>query len=264
MSLFVALILVGFALWGRPAAEVGRVAAAPVLTNQTISQAIARPAAGAGNWRVSVDGRVVGDPQYDGEGTHVQLFLATGRQGVDIIVDYPLTLELTDGDFIHVRGKVAGAFSATTESGARLKTIRVAAKKITPSSGEAALAPALATRPGPGRRETNDVTIVLERLEFAAIQTRAYVRAINRTPGGIVVHLFNSQISQRGREFLFQQYPQGRYVELPVDVGAGAEVSGVLVYPPLSPKAPLRLTIGVSGAGWEADFKFDSKPRPKE
>jgi len=231
----------------------------PRLTNRDMSNILRDPRHFVGR-RIDLNGQVAQDPQYDRSGTHVQIFVVFERVNTYIIGDYSATLEVTQGDFINARGLVTDTFKGVTDDGHKLETVRVRVDKVRSTTPENALAPALKTWT-PGLTEVDhNVSVSLDRVEFAATETRFYLKIRNGASEPIVTHLYNSEATQARRRYGLQPNPIAGYKEMPVDLASGVDETGVLVFPVMTAGKPLKLSLGLSGSGWEGRVEFKPKP----
>lgn len=259
-----ALLLSGAAVVGlglSGSAGPARVKRAPrhVLTNVDIANILTGPE----RYRhraVDFSGQIAAEPEYDKDGTHMQVYVAYGAKSIYIIVDYPATLEIARGDFVNIRGRVGEPFAgATEEKGGRLSTFRVSAGKISGASAEQALAPPKTVWAAKTRQVWRRIEVGVERVEFADTETRFYVMVGNKGPEAIVNQVFNSQAAQAGK-MLSPEPGRPGYKELAVDLPSGSSDRGVLVFPPMAPDATVNLALHVSGSGWEHVFSFILRP----
>jgi len=264
-TLALAVLLLAGAVAGRlflvraPGPAKTKPASGQVLANRDIANILLSPR-GYRDRAVRFFGRVAADPEYDSEGTHIQVYVVYGAKNTNIVVDYPATLEITQGDFIALRGRVGEPFTGVTDSGERLSTFRVDAAKVRGASAEQALAPPDVVRAGKTSRVWRDVEVSVERVEFAAAETRFYMKVDNRSAEAIVNQIFNCQASQGARLLGLQPNRIANYKELAVDLPGGSSDRGVLVFPALKPGRAIGLVLNVSSSGREHAFSFKLRP----
>jgi len=226
------------------------------LTNSDMQKTLDQPSRYTGR-QINIYGQVAKDPEYDSEGTHMQVYLVSGANDYYVVADYPARLEKDAGDFINIKGRVGDTFIGRTDDGLELKTIRVTAATIVPSTPEKVLAPAIKVQKTKMKRVAGYVSITIDRVEFADFETRFYVKLGNQGTGPAIIHLFNSYVNNDGDMMSLQPNQAAGYKEIPIDLPAGAQDEGVLVFPAMKPNTPIKLILGISGAGWERELKFD-------
>ena len=228
----------------------------PPLTNRGAVVAARAPSDYKGR-ELDIKGRVVNDPEYDAGGTHFQFFVKGAGGEADLVLDYPANIEITAGDFLQIKGVVRSVFVGSAEDGTHIETLRVEVEKMTPLRAAQVLAPATSVWRDPGRGVTkNEITVAVDRIEFARGETRAYLNINNGGNSGAVVEIFNSVIEQKGQLFSPLGNPPPEYKKLPVDVGPGKKAKGVLVFPPVNVEERLILRVRMSVWTREASFDF--------
>jgi hypothetical protein len=228
------------------------------LTNANIYQAIKTPADNKGR-QVEIFGQIARDPAYDRRGTYLQVALLAGKENADVVVRYPANLEVTQGDYVCVRGKVIGPFAGETEAGENVETVEIEATSVRPEATETVLAPPRSVWKTGSKKERRKVTVIVRRIEFSDSETRVYVEAKNLSEERVVAQASNSFIKQ-GEHFYEPLATPVEYKEMPVDVSAKSAVAGILVFPSLDESEPLDFSLIVSGTGWETAYDFTLQP----
>ncbi len=229
------------------------------LTLADIAEVIEDPDSFAGR-AVEIDGQIAKDPEYGRQGTYLQVHVVSGKQAADVIARYPDHIEVTQGDFVRVIGSVAGLFSGETSDGERIETVRIDAESIEPVVAEAALAPAHATWDRVVEKQVMNLFVRVDKIEFAASETRLYMSAHNAGDNPLVIQVSNSFLKQGGKLYEPRTNLPPGYKEVPIDLSEGSSGAGVLVFPPLSEKEPLDFSLMVSGPGGEKGLDFAFRP----
>jgi len=228
------------------------------LTTDDISAAIKDPVAHEGR-KVEIDGQIAKDPEYDQDGTHLQIYLISGGMEADVIVRYPNYLEVTQGDFVKITGSVIGPFTGATSDGGKIETVEIKGNLIVPATMEAVLAPARATWAGT-KQEEKDLSVTVDKVEFADSETRLYLSARNGGDSSIVIQVSNTFLRQGSDLYGPRSEVPTGYKELPVDLSPGSSGAGVMIFPPLDESIPVDFSLAVSGPGWEKSFDFALRP----
>ncbi len=206
--------------------------------------------------KVNLNGLVAQEPEFDAQGTHFHVSLRYGLREEYMVVDDPAMVELSAGDAINVRGKIDDTFVGVTNEGQESTVVRVTASSIKPIALEEAAAPAEVIWKTGSQKEDHDVVIRVGHVEFAAIETRFYLSIDNQSPGPIVVHVFNSTLSQNGKMVELKMEKSADYQEIPVDIEPGTKSDGVMVFPTMDSNKPINLMLKISGSNWESEVEL--------
>lgn len=235
------------------------VSALPPLENAEIVQVMGATETPEGR-PVSVTGRVLADPEYNVDGTHLQVNVGSEAGDADLVVRIDANIEVTQGDYLAIEGAVGGRFVGETENGGSIDMLEIIAVSITPIAAEGVLAPASTVWESRAEKEEADVTVGVEKVEFAEAETRVYVTARNAGETPAVIQVSNSYIKQSDRFFEPKvELPEG-YQEVPIDLFAGAAGAGVIVFPPLHEGTGLEFSLTVLGSAGETAFDFELEP----
>ncbi len=209
---------------------------------------------------VSISGRITADPEYNVDGTHLQVFVESGAKEADLIVRLDGNIEVTQGDYVTIEGALGGRFVGETEDGGSIDMLEIIATSIGSAAAEGVLAPASTVWEPQAKKEEAGVTVSVNKVEFARAETRVYITARNAGEATAVIQVFNSFIKQSDRFFEPQaELPEG-YPEVPVDLSAGAAGAGVIVFRQLDDDTPLEFSLTVLGGTGESVFDFELEP----
>ncbi len=101
-----------------------------------------------------------------------------------------------------------------------------------------------------------NVTVTVEKIEFAEKETRVYMRIDNGTEQTVRLNDGRMKLSQGPGESDLQPDPAPDYDRLPSDLPTGMSATGVLTFPPASYEVgSLRLTIGASTDDYTLRFE---------
>lgn len=117
------------------------------------------------------------------------------------------------------------------------------ATRITVVDALAAAPPALSTLPSQTQADSG-ITVLVRRIEFAASETRVFLRVTNESNVEASVYTYSMKIVQAGTQ-VDNASSFGDYPELSSELVAGASTSGVVVFPKLRPDAGLDLHLEV-------------------
>ncbi len=235
------------------------VSALPPLDNGEIVQIIGKGEIPEGR-PVSISGMITADPEYNVDGTHLQVYVESGSKEADLIVRFDGNIEVTQGDYVAIEGALGGRFVGETQDGGSIDMLEIIATSIGSAAAEGVLAPASTVWEPQAKKEEAGVTVSVDKVEFAKAETRVYITARNAGEATAVIQVFNSFIKQSDRFFEPQaELPEG-YPEVPVDLSAGAAGAGVIVFRQLDDDTPLEFSLTVLGGTGENVFDFELEP----
>ena len=76
-------------------------------------------------------------------------------------------------------------------------------------------------------------TITVEKVEFAEIETRVYVKVDNGGKATFDLYSFNTVVTQNGKQYEIQDNWEADYPEIQSNLYPGVSTEGVIVYPPM-------------------------------
>ena len=101
-----------------------------------------------------------------------------------------------------------------------------------------------------------NVTVTVEKIEFAERETRVYMRIDNGTEQTVRLNDGRMKLSQGPKESGLQPDPAPDYDRLPADLPTEMSATGILTFPPASyEEGSLRLTIGASTDDYTLRFE---------
>lgn len=212
--------------------------------------------------RVEIVGKVFQTPDRTAKGVGWQMWADPKNSEWNTIVLFAdAGFALKDGDFVRVVGAVAGAYEGTNAFGATLSVPQIIADRAEVVDALAAASPAVRSAALDATQTQHGLTLVVERVEFAADETRVLLRLANASADKASFYDFNAKATQGDKQFeaeTFTDYPEVQSELLP-----GVKSSGVLVYPAMDPAQPTRLFLEARTDDYSVDFTpfvFDIQP----
>lgn len=192
----------------------------------------------------SVDfvGKVFTSPERDAKGVYLQVWEDAQNDENNTIVGYNHPdFQVQDGDYVHVVGTVKGKLSGKNAFGGEVTAPTVLADTLEVVSATAAASPAISTY-GKATYTQAGITITVNKVEFAADETRVFMRVRNASNYGVNVYDSSMKAVQNGRQY-DATYSSAGYPEISSDLIAGASTSGVVVFPKMNPSGTLKLVV---------------------
>lgn len=156
------------------------------------------------------------------------------------------------GDYVHVVGTVVGSFEGENLFGGTVSAIAVRAESAEVVDAVAAAPPAIKTVAPRSTQTQHGISITLERVEFAATETRVFVTVANGS-GSEASFYPHSVKAQQGSQ-QFEPETLSEYTDIQSDLLPGSRTSGVLAFPKMAPDQPLKLFFEASSDDYQLDF----------
>ncbi len=203
--------------------------------------------------RVDIVGAVFGEPVKDGNVTHWQMWPHPTNVDWLAVVDFEdSAFAIADGDYVHVVGTVRGETKGEIPLLATLDAVAVRAETAEVVD-ESALAPtALRTVTVAMSAEQHQLVITVDKVEFAANETRVYVTVNNQSTATASFNGYKTRAVQGLTEYQPQDLSPYPWVEqeLPPD----AVSSGVVLLPAMDPAQATELSFEPRTDDYQLEF----------
>ncbi|MDD2588869.1 MAG: hypothetical protein PHY60_08290 [Atopobiaceae bacterium] len=169
---------------------------------------------------------------------------------------------LASGDYVIVTGTVDDPYTGTNAVGGSVTAVSIAETSVEKSSYKDVMAPTLKEVAVGQTVDQGGCQVTLDKIEFAANETRVYVTATNNGTAQFTPYGYSAHLIQGGKQIEVDQtnsYQQG-YDQLSyTGIVSGASSSGVIVFPAVD-QASLQFVIGGYCSDYTnqlGDFTFD-------
>jgi hypothetical protein len=197
--------------------------------------------------RAEFIGKVFTAPERDNDGTYLQVWEDAQNSENNVIVGYrDPNFPVQEGDYVRVVGTVKGKFTGKNAFGAKLTVPTVIADTLKVVDAIDAAPPAIATL-GKATGTQAGITITVRKVEFAANETRVFVRVRNGSNANVSIYDSSAKAVQSGRQY-DATFSTADYAQLSDDLVPGASTSGVIVFPKMKPSGPLKLILDANSA----------------
>ncbi len=170
-------------------------------------------------------------------------------------------LDIGANEFVHVQGTIEQDPRKLEITDENLRYPFVEATHFERVAAHDILAPTLHVLEPKISDSQFGVTVTLEKIEFAAEETRAYIRIDNDTDLTSRVSELQLKITQGQREFIFEPNLATDYERLPQEVPGGAFGSGVLGFEPIDyDHGSLTVIIGAGTDDYTQAFELFELP----
>lgn len=199
--------------------------------------------------------------EEDEDGIYLQVYEDLENYDHNTVVGYPGNdIEVKEDDYVIIDGVIMGTLEGENMLGGTVTAPIIMANTLTISDYITVVSPSIKTLENCGSITQNDVTITVDKVEFAEIETRLYVTVKNASEDEFDIYTYSTNAVQDGKQFEEQTNYDYDYVELNSDLRAGVETSGVITLKPMSPESEFTLYIEGRSDNWDLDFepfKFD-------
>ncbi len=214
---------------------------------------------------IKLSGKVFTEPEKDGDDYALQAWNNPQNSENDFVVHYTGKDDLKVDDYIVVDGKITGEFEGENFFGSSLTCPLIDAESIEVQSYIDAIVPTLKEITPNISNEQHDLTITIDKVEYAEIETRVYLTVTNNGNDNVGYGVYSTRIVQDGKQIEQDQSSsssyEGNYEELSYDLIAGASTSGVLVFPSIDQTKDFKIVVpDIYSDNYELefeDFSFD-------
>jgi len=211
---------------------------------------------------VHIAGRVFGGVDKDANGVGWQMFCDPKNSEWNVAVYYPSTgFEPKNDDFVEVTGTLKGTVSGQNAFGATLTIPLIIADSATIVDATAAASSAIRTVTPNASQTQHQITITLDKVEFAADETRVFLTVTNGSNAKANLYEWSSKAVQGDKQYDADPFPM--YPEVQSDLLPGVKSSGVMVFPAMDPAQTARFFFEVGSDNWLLDFQpyvFEIQP----
>lgn len=231
------------------------------LSSQEFSQMLSNPKNFKGSY-VEYIGKVF-IVERDADGTYLQVWAdAENSDHNTIVAIADPNFEVTDEDFIIIKGTVRDEFKGENAFGATLIVPVIDAENYEVTDYITAVSPTLHEVTVNQEQDQHGYVIYVEKVEFGKKDTRVYVSIKNNSESTINFWSFDAKLVQDGKQFDVEYAWDANYPELQTDIRPGVTSEGILSFSPVDfeGKKEIKLYLNGSSDDWDIDieeFQFD-------
>ena len=171
-------------------------------------------------------------------------------------------------DYIEVDGKIDGSITGENYFGTELTFPLIKADTISAKSYIDAVVPTISEiTPENAIVEQHDVSLKIDKIEFAETETRIYMTETNNSSDNFDFYTYDMKIIQNGTQFEQNWDSSTQYEadlpELSDSILPGASSTGVVIFPALDSSTSFQLYADGSSDNWDLEFEtftFDIQP----
>ena len=208
---------------------------------------------------VVLTGRVFAEPEKDEGLTVLQTWHDPKNAQNNFITGYTGSETIKIDDYIKVDGKIEGTFEGENMLGGTVTAPLISTDNIEVMSYIEAVVPTISEIiPENAVAEQNGISLKVDKIEFAAEETRIYMTETNSSADKFSMFTYSMKIIQNGQQIEQEigstSSYEGNYAELSSDILPNASSSGVIVFPAIDSSASFQIYAEGYSYNWELDF----------
>ncbi len=207
---------------------------------------------------VTLSGVVMNEPEFDEDLTAIQLWHDPVNYEQSFLVYVDGKIDIKTNDYVIVDGVVEGSVDGENYFGSTLTFPLIHADTVTKSNYIDVVTPTVKELiPEEAYVSQHDITLSVDKIEYAEDETRVYMSCSNETDSGFDIFAYDMKIIQDGSQYETNWDSQTVYnsdlQELSDSVLSGVTVSGVVIFPAIDQQAPFE----IHAEGYSDDYELD-------
>ncbi|MBT2762405.1 hypothetical protein [Paenibacillus sp. ISL-20] len=200
-------------------------------------------------YQVDFYGRVFQSPEKTDKFQSFQVYARNDDNKNTIVRLDDTTLDIQEGDILHIVGEVQELFQGKNAFGATLKIPVIRAKNVEKADYPTAFAPSIKTIEVKQMQNQNGYVMAISKVELAKQETRVHLKISNESADNIDFHTYSSVLIQEGKQYERTSNTYADYPEINSDnIRPGVTAEGIIVFP----------AINVNGENFKATFEGSS------
>jgi hypothetical protein len=191
--------------------------------------------------RVDLLGRVFTEPETDSGIVSFQIFTDPENSEGNTVIAIRERIKVKKDDYVHIIGSILNEFKGSNAFGGSIIAPLVMAEKVDVVSREQVVAPALKIVEVNHPITQHKLTILLQKIEIAANETRVHVKVQNQAVDNARVYDNDAKLVQGSKQLDARYVSNSDYPDLPSEILTGIEAETVLVFDAIQPSGTLRL-----------------------
>lgn len=205
--------------------------------------------------RIKLTGKVFAQPEQADGVTAFQMFQNVKDSSNNTVVQTKVAIDLKSDDYAQIDAVITGTFKGENAFGGEIKALQVTAYKVEKTDYATAVSPVLHTIQANASKTQHKVTVTIQKVEFAADETRMYVKVANKSKYKVSVYSFNMKVIQGGKQYEEQSNYHHDYPKLPSDIAKGVTAEGVVALPKFDHTKSFQVTVEAYSSDYSVDMK---------
>ena len=192
---------------------------------------------------------------FNVDGSSFQMWHNPSDNSENTVVDAADVSDLSvkSGDYVIVKGTIEGKTSGTNAFGAAIDAPEIKAESVTVSDYQTVVSPTLKTVDVNQSQEQSGVTVTLEKIEFAAGETRIYVKIDNQSGAQYTAFEYSASVVQNGTQYEYAYNYEASYPTFPDSMQSGVSAEAVIPFPAMDSSAGLQFSLD----GYSSDYSLN-------
>nr|DAT88421.1 MAG TPA: protein of unknown function (DUF4969) [Caudoviricetes sp.] len=209
---------------------------------------------------VKLTGKLFTSPEKKEDKTALQVWHNPQNAQDNFIIYYSGDETFSVNDYLSVDGKILGTVKGENLFGTTVSAPLIESDTVVKMSYIDAVVPTTVSYTLTDLSfSQNDVTVKIDKVEYADVETRVYVTAINESQSKFNLYTSSIKLVQNGQQIEQDSASvstyEGNYPQLSYEILPGATSSGILVYPKMDHTIGFQMYAEGSSDNWEIQFQ---------
>lgn len=209
---------------------------------------------------VKLKGKIFTDPEKTDGMIGFQMYTDVKKFEKNVVVYSSNDVGVKTDDYVELTGYISGKMEGTNAFGGSVTAPRIIATELKKSDYKNVVMPTIKEITFSDKTINQfGCIITVEKIEFAADETRVYVKAENKSGNEFDIYTYSAKVLQGSKQYDQTGNYDANYPELQSDLQPGVVSEGVLVFSAMNQSA-MKLIIGGSSGDWNIDindYSFD-------
>lgn len=202
--------------------------------------------------------KVFTTPEKDNEVIVIQAWAKPEESELNTIITVnDSSIEVNDGDYLHVKGKVKDVFKGENLMGGKIEAPIIVAEEIEVIDYATAIAPTIETIEINEEIDQKGFIVSLEKLEIAKPHSRLYLKVSNKSNHKISFFSHSVKMTSGEKQFEEEYVYDANYPEIQSEILPGASSEGIIVFPSLDESIS---RLKVYADGYSDNYDIDIEP----
>lgn len=203
---------------------------------------------------VEIIGKVFTAPEYTDDIVAVQMWTDIEKSENNVIVYIPdKDFKVNQDDFLKVTGIVGDVFKGENAFGTTVSSPTINATNYEVLSYSDAVSPTLKSVEVNQTQEQNGYSVMVQKVEFAANETRIFIKVVNNGSDNFNLYSFNTKITQDGKQYEEQDNWEADYPKVQTGLLVGNTTEGIITFPAIEQKS-FSIISDASSDNYNEDF----------
>lgn len=186
---------------------------------------------------ITMKGKVFTEPETSGSTTVFQMWgdvEKSERNTVVVFSNEEFDLDVETDMYVEITGYVEGEFEGENAFGTTITAPQIRVESIQELSYIDAVSPTIEAIDVNEAKESNGVTVTLQKIEFAENETRVYLSVENQSSYDYSFYSFNSKIIQGDKQYTEETNFDAEYPEIETEISSGVKEEGIIAFPSMN------------------------------